>query len=403
MSSRTPLRGLMVAFVLVTPSVVAAQERTARDVIDLIVRDGPQANAIRAEPEVVRREQLARLSFPNPGILYSREGAGFAEFLEVEQSLPLFGTRTALRRAGAAATTAAEAERDARLWVLRADAAARVGLLLAEQTRVDVAESHVRHIERVVGILRLREREGEGSRFDRLRAEQELAETQQAMASAAVARADAHAAVYALLPQDVTVTRIVGALHQPGAVGSLAELIARAVSRRSEVIALRHAAERADLESDAARRARLPSPTLFGGLKRADDGDERARGGVLGVTASLPLFDAGGREGARWAAERVRADAERLAIEGQIRSEVTRALNALTLRQAALAMDQEAAGGELAAIAEVAYREGEMGVLELLDALRTALRARLRSLELQFEARLARTALERAVGDVLWP
>jgi outer membrane protein TolC len=57
----------------------------------------------------------------------------------------------------------------------------------------------------------------------------------------------------------------------------------------------------------------------------------------------------------------------------------------------------------LEAIAEVAYREGEMGILELLDALRTALRARLRSLELQFEARVAQIALERAVGDVLWP
>jgi multidrug efflux system outer membrane protein len=393
----------MVAFVLVTPSVLAAQERTAREVIDLIVRDGPQANAIRAEPDVVRREQLARLSFPNPRVLYSREGAGFTEFLEVEQSLLLFGTRTALRRAGAAATTAAEAERDARLWELRATAAARVGLLLAEQARVDVAESHVRNVERVVGILRVREREGEGSRFDRLRAEQELAEAQQAMAAAAVARVDAHAAVSALLPQDVTVARIVGVLHQPSAVGSRAELIARAVSMRPEVIALRRAAERADLESDAARRARLPSPTLFGGLKRADDGDDRARGGILGVSASLPLFDGGGREGARWAAEQVRADAERLAIEGQIRSDVTRAVNGLTLRQAALARNQEAAGSELEAIAEVAYREGVMGILELLDALRTALRARLRSLELQFEARVAQIALERAVGDVLWP
>jgi multidrug efflux system outer membrane protein len=209
--------------------------------------------------------------------------------------------------------------------------------------------------------------------------------------------------VSALLPQDVTVARIVGVLHQPSAVGSRAELIARAVSMRPEVIALRRAAERADLESDAARRARLPSPTLFGGLKRADDGDDRARGGILGVSASLPLFDGGGREGARWAAEQVRADAERLAIEGQIRSDVTRAVNGLTLRQAALARNQEAAGSELEAIAEVAYREGVMGILELLDALRTALRARLRSLELQFEARLAQIALERAVGDVLWP
>ena len=57
-----------------------------------------------------------------PAVMYSREGAGFTEFLQVEQSLPVFGTRAALSRAGVAATAAAEAERDARLWMLRADA-----------------------------------------------------------------------------------------------------------------------------------------------------------------------------------------------------------------------------------------------------------------------------------------
>jgi outer membrane protein TolC len=54
-------------------------------------------------------------------------------------------------------------------------------------------------------------------------------------------------------------------------------------------------------------------------------------------------------------------------------------------------------------IAEVAYREGEVGILELLDAVRTSSRARLRSIEIRLEARLAQIALERAVGDVLWP
>ena len=54
-------------------------------------------------------------------------------------------------------------------------------------------------------------------------------------------------------------------------------------------------------------------------------------------------------------------------------------------------------------IAEVAYREGEIGILELLDAVRTSSRARMRSIDIRFDARLAQIALERAVGDVLWP
>ena len=40
---------------LVMPSLAFTQDRTERDVVDLIVRDGPQARAIAAETEVVRR------------------------------------------------------------------------------------------------------------------------------------------------------------------------------------------------------------------------------------------------------------------------------------------------------------------------------------------------------------
>jgi hypothetical protein len=93
----------------------------------------------------------------------------------------------------------------------------------------------------------------------------------------------------------------------------------------------------------------------------------------------------------------------RVSIEHQIRAEITRASDTLVLRQTALSEDPEGAGDELTRIAEVAYREGEVGILELLDAVRTASRARMRSIELKLDARLAQIALERAVGDVLWP
>ena len=110
MPTRAQVCAWIAAVGLVVPSVAAAQDRAERDVIDLIVRDGPQARAIRAEADVVRREQLARLAYPNPGVTYSREGAGFTEFLQIEQALPVFGTRAALSRAGVAATAVAGLE-----------------------------------------------------------------------------------------------------------------------------------------------------------------------------------------------------------------------------------------------------------------------------------------------------
>lgn len=388
---------------LVVPSLAFAQDRTERDVVDLIVRDGPQARSIRAESEVIRREQLARLAYPNPGVTYSREGAGFTEFLQVEQVFPVFGTRAALSKAGVAATAAAEAEGDARLWALRTDAAAAVGRLTASQARLDAAQAHTRDVERLIEILRVREREGEGSRFDRLRAEQELRDARQQATSAAVAVSEARATVTAMLPRDVTVDRITSLTTPQAAPPSVDALLTRAIATRAELRAVRRSADRADLEAKAAQRARLPAPTLFGGLKRADDDPGRERGGVFGVSVSVPLFDTGSREAARWQAERSRVEAEHASIEHQIRAEIARASEALALRQAAVSEDAEAAADELTQIAEIAYREGEVGILELIDAVRTASRARVRSIELRLDARLAQIALERAVGEVLWP
>jgi cobalt-zinc-cadmium efflux system outer membrane protein len=388
---------------LLAPSMAAGQDRTEREIVDVIVRDGPQAQAIRAETEVTRREQLARFAYPNPSVTYSREGAGFTEFFQAEQTLPIFGPRGALSRAGVAATAAAEAERDVRLWLLRSDAAAAVTRMVAEQARVESARAQVREVERLIEILRAREREGEGSRFDRLRAEQELRDTNQFVTAAIVALTEARALLAGMLPRDVSITRVAAADMPQQSAAPLETLFARAISTRAELRALQQLGVRATLEAEAARRARLPAPTLFGGLKRADDVSGRETGGVFGLSVVLPLFDAGQREAARWDAERTRVGAERAAIEYRIRSDITGASEVLAARQAALTQEPSGAAEELVQIAEVAYREGEVGILELLDAVRTAARARNRALDLRLDARLAQLALERAVGDTLWP
>jgi len=393
---------------LFAPSLAAGQDRTEREIVELIVRDGPRARAIRAEAEVTRREQLARLAYPNPAVTWSREGAGFTEFFQAEQSLPLFGVRASLARAGVAAAAAAEADRDVRLWQLRAEAGAAVARLAAEQARAESAAVQIREIERLIEILRTREAEGEGSRFDRLRAEQELRDIRQQATAASAAVAEARATIAGLLPAGIVVTTFAfappaTAASESSTIPSVDALIVRASSARAELRALTQATQQAASEAEAARRSRLPAPTLFGGLKRADNEGTRERGGVFGVTVGIPLFDRGDREAARWSAEGERVAAERAATERRIHSEIAGAVDVLTLRQAALAQEDPAPAKELAQIAEVAYREGEVGILELLDAVRTAARARDRAIDIRLDARLARIALERVVGEPLWP
>ena len=381
-----------------------AQELTEAQLVELIVRDGVQARAIRLGPEVVRREQAARAALTNPSIAYTREGAGFTEFFQAEQFLPIFGSRGALVRAGAAATQAAEAERDGRLWQLRADAQALVARLLAEQDKAEASAVTVREVDRIIAVLRIREREGEGSRFDRLRAEQELADARQIALDAAASAAEVRARIAAVVTGGTRVARVAGTLYVERPIPTVETLSARALMSRGELRALEAASERFRLEADAARRAKLPAPTLVGGLKRADAIAGRESGGLLGITATIPLFDSGRREAARWLAERDRTEAERAVTTQNIRAQVVATTEVLALRQDAVrASDAASPAGELAQIAEVSYTEGEAGILELLDAHRTAARARIRAIDMRLAARLAQIALERVVGDTIWP
>ena len=88
----------------------------------------------------------------------------------------------------------------------------------------------------------------------------------------------------------------------------------------------------------------------------------------------------------------------------QIRAEIQGAYDVLTIRREALAAYQrelESSGVELTRITRVAYEEGEVGILELLDSLRVNRFASLRLLDLQEGVREAFIELERVVGAEL--
>ena len=183
-------------------------------------------------------------------------------------------------------------------------------------------------VQRLIEILRTREREGEGSRFDRLRAEHELREAHLAATAASIEVTDARARLAAMLPVSFTIGRITWSAA-PRPIPAVDTLMTRAASSRADLRALDRSAERVELESAAARRVRTPPPVLLGGLKRSDGPSGRETGGVFGVSFTLPVFDAGDREAGRWSAERERISADRVALEQLIRTEIVRAAAAL--------------------------------------------------------------------------
>jgi len=404
---RTRFRVALVAAVYMAcvPLSAQAQLRSEQEILDLIVSESPQAKAIRAVAETVTAQQAARLTFPNPAVSYAREGAGFTEFYQVEQSFRAFGLHDSLERVGVAARESAEAERDARLWQLRIDAQVALARWRAASERLEAARSVERLVGQLITVLVTREREGEGSRFDRVRSEQELVDAKQLVASAEVDRLAARGAILAMLPPNTALPEVLQGRPASADAESVDALVQKASTNRADLRALDSAGRRFGLEAEAAKRAAGPATTVIGGLKRADDSGDTRAGGAIGLSVTLPLFNRGDRDVARWNAERSQIQFERTILESAIRAEITTAAAILTLRRqvTTMARDARASADELVTIADIAYREGEAGILQLLDAYRTRGRAQDRAAAAALDLRLGEIVLERAVGVTLWP
>ena len=188
------------------------QEWSESQIVERFLTLSPQAQELRARLALTEAEMKTRTVYPNPAISYSREGAGYNEFFEASQTLPLNGRIRYLRDAGSAAVSVADANREAVLWSLRSDLRLAFYRMVAAQERVRLLSASAGEVEQLIRILRQREKEGEGSRYDRLRAEREVAELRTDVVAANALIAAARGRISGFLPEGTEVQSVRGAL-----------------------------------------------------------------------------------------------------------------------------------------------------------------------------------------------
>lgn len=365
----------------------------------------PHLTALRLGVRELEAGERERRLLANPTLSFTREdaGAGTDDFLLVSQELPVRGRLGLLDEASGQAVTAAEARADASVLAFETRLRRAFTALLLAQERTSVLESGLSELQRLVDVLRARERAGEGSRFDRLRAEREVADIETDLEVAEIERLGAQARLAAFFAPgaDATGLRAAGALLDGPLRADPDTLVERALAGRPDYRALELSAAQWTTERRAAERLRYPGAAVNAGLKRTGAAAARESGYALTATMVVPLFNRGQAQVARAAAARARVDAERLALRGRIESDV-RAAHVAATRYRALADNYRTTSvepaAELVAIADAAYEEGEYGILELLDAHRVTLGAETRLLELSAAARRAAIELDQVVG-----
>jgi len=410
MCYRTFTCGAVTILFLLGPVQVNSQELTEKDALRRFVEENQRARALHARVEAVRAETRVRTLHPTPTISYSREDAITKEdYLLVEQQIPMNGRLGLLRRAGDAAVNVQREQSNYALYQLRSELRSAFYELLLSQQREEAISQGLSKLHELVGVLGEREREGEGSAFDRLRAERELADREGDLISsrAITARIRTQVASFFAPGTEASSLAAAGQFDIVRALPDLVTLIARALEIRGDHKAQEEQLQQFSWERRAAERLRIPDPILSGGMKRVQEPlGISDTGHIISVIIPFPTLNRSRTEAALAQAAYQRTQAEQQALGQQIASEVKAAYVTTELRRRLAGQYKQDVGAkdiELTRIAQVAYQEGEHRILELLDAYRVTLSSQLRALDLVASAKQAEIELERAVGEEVFP
>lgn len=261
--------------------------------------------------------------------------------------------------------------------------ATREDALLAEQIR-----------ERI----KVRVNTGEGARFDLVRADAEVAVAQNQRRTAELRLSQAKTKLrIAVGPGISDQFEIVGQLDpplQPKDMQAMRELL---LAQSPELRAGQAAITAAERNADAERQSVLPRV----GVRLARESEPELRTNQIGLVIGIPLFDQ--RRGpvaeANANASRTRFEAEqrRFTLEQTFGAAWQQYLTSLGQVQA-LETGIVNNAKRAVEIAEAAYRFGERGILEYLDAQRTYRSVRNELITARYNVQLAKIELERLAG-----
>ena len=388
------------------PASVGAQtlSLTEAQALAQLTPDNPRVRAANASIDVARADVLAAGRWPNPRVTYDRESvAGVTEHLAmVGQVLPITGRRPLEVSAASALVDAASSRAGDQLRRLRADLRLAFADLVAAQDRERELTAIRDRLQLLAAVLAKREAAGDAAGFDRLRAEREVLELDIDRATTAADRAHAQATLRGFLTSGPASSTIVAVAAGParGPLPSIDELTARAEQVRGEMAALRHEIDAASFSERAADKRVIPEPEVIVGTKSSNAGGGDV-GSVVTVHVASPLFDRGRPERAAAQARRSQAEAQLEALRVALRSQIA-AWHDLVVERRSTADRYRTtavqASTDLERIAQVSYDAGERGILELLDAYRSAATARIRQSALDLAVRQAELELEFVSG-----
>jgi cobalt-zinc-cadmium efflux system outer membrane protein len=399
---------VVVASLLIGPPARAqpGEPVTLAVLIDLLGRESPRTQALRSRVDVAAAGVAAARIWPNPILSYGglqlldgqNTGAAGQHQLVVEQPLLLFDQRGKRMRAAELWARGAQQEVTADLVERAFDLRQVYALLQARQMQAEVLESMAADLAEVGRIMRGRVLAGDKSEFDLLRVDLEISGFQAELAAARADVAETVGEIAAAIGRPGWSLRAADVLTLVRPSLTAEELWAQAQAQPAlRAAELRVLATRAQVSSE--ERERWPVPALSAGTVLTQNAYSTSL--LFGLSLPLPLFDRNQGGVARARAEHRVATLERAALFAEVHAALSQALLVWKERaQAAATLEGEVLTRlpALRRMAEAAYREGRVTVLELLDAFRTIKALRTSHTEALLAAKLAENRTRFAAG-----
>jgi len=402
--------GLLLFHVLVMVCPASAQTQVRRITLDQAVQLFNQNNlelqAFRAASREAAGVARQARAYPNPIASVTHEsvsdrGLNFSEtYFLLTQPIDWPWRYSNRRKAGAQHADAAAA-------TLTADSAQLLFEVKRAYVEAAAAEAAWEIVGQVATVFRRAEQsgtarfaEGDISSFDLKRFRVERARYEQLLMEMELELARLRRQLTALtVPADAGLQLApAGPLAGDPPSPSIDPLLSQALTYRGEIAAAASSAEAARATVSVAKWARLPDPAITGGYKRQSDGSD---GPFLGLTIPVPLWNWRGGDIAAAEARVEAAEAQeqlaRILVTNDVRT-ATQKYASLESRAALIGDELLSDVDDLLDVAVLSYTEGELTLLEVLDAARAYSEAGVTKARLRAAYWIAYYDLERAVG-----
>ncbi|TDF81702.1 TolC family protein [Pseudomonas sp. H9] len=399
-------RMLLMLVLLAVPSWAMAQGPvlTLDKALQTAQANNPELAAARWGIDIAEGERRQAGVLPNPEVGWEVEDTRNGKettTVSVSQMFELGGKRGARLDVAGRGSQLAELELERQRNALHADVKGAFQAALQAQEGLQLAEQSLRLSERALQVVQGRVKAGVASPVEDTRAQVQMSEVRLELGRAQQALTVTYQQLAATTGAPLAeFSRVDSAGSEDPALPSRTLLLER-LEQTPDMRLARVQIDQQEAELSLARTQRIPDLTVSVGSQYSETDRERIN--VVGVSLPIPLFDR--NQGNILAAAR-RADQardQRNGAELRLRSEVVQALAQWnTASQEVRDFDRSILPSAQNAVdaATRGFERGKFAFLDVLDAQRTLVAARLQYLEAQAQRSEARVRLERIFGDL---